>query len=179
MANNRLDGKSVLLVIPQTQFREEEVFEPKRILEKEGARVVVASTAARTCRGMKEGILESEVAIEDANGEDYQAVVLAGGSSVPALFWKDKKLQELVSGMAEAGKIVAAISLSTVVLAKASLLEGRKATVYFLPEALEELKKGGATYVKDKVIVDENIIMAEGPQESGAFAKAVATALAG
>ena len=179
MAENRLDGKSVLLVVPQTQFREAEVFEPQRILGKEGARIVVASTAARICRGMGEGVVEAEVAIEEANGEDYDAIVLAGGSSDPAFFWKDKKLQELVSAMAEAGKVVAAISLSTVVLAKASLLEGRNATVYFHPEALEELKKGGATYVEDKVIVDQNIIMAEGPKESGAFAKAVATALAG
>ena len=65
MADNRLDGKSVLLVVPQTQFREEEVFEPKRIFEKEGARVVVASSAVRTCRGMGEGAIESEVAIEE------------------------------------------------------------------------------------------------------------------
>jgi protease I len=166
-------------VVPQTQFREEEAFEPQRILEKEGARVVVASTAARTCRGIRDGVLEAVVAIEEANGEDYDAVVLAGGSSVPTLFWKDKKLQKLVSGMAEAGKIVAAISLSTVVLAKASLLEGRKATVYFLPEALDELKNGGATYVEKRVIVDGNIVMAEGPKESGAFAKAVVAALAG
>ena len=165
MADNRLDGKSVLLVVPQTQFREEEVFEPQRILEKEGVRVVVASTAARTCRGMRDGVLEAVIAIEEANGEDYDAVVLAGGSSVPALCWKDKKLQELVSGMAEA--------------AKASLLEGRKATVYFLPEALDELKNGGATYVEERVIVDGNIVMAEGPEESGRFAKAVVTALAG
>lgn len=83
MADNRLDGKSVLLVVPQTQFREEEVFEPQRILEKEGARVVVASTAARTCRGMRDGVLEAVIAIEEANGEDYDAVVLALGMSIP------------------------------------------------------------------------------------------------
>ncbi|MDP7448791.1 MAG: DJ-1/PfpI family protein, partial [Candidatus Latescibacteria bacterium] len=55
------------------------------------------------------------------------------------------------------------ISLSTVVLAKASLLEGRKATVYFLPEALDELKNGGATYVEERVIVDGNIVLNDEP----------------
>ena len=32
MADTKLDGRKILLVIPQTQFREEEVFEPKRIV---------------------------------------------------------------------------------------------------------------------------------------------------
>jgi len=45
--------------------------------------------------------------------------------------------------MGAARKLIAAISLSTVIIAKANLLEGRAATVYFLPEAIEELKKAG------------------------------------
>ena len=30
MADNRLAGKSVILIVPPTQFHEDEVFEPKR-----------------------------------------------------------------------------------------------------------------------------------------------------
>ena len=102
----------------------------------------------------------------------FDAIVLAGGLSVPDFFWKDEKLAELVTEMSEAGKIVAAISLSTVVLAKAKLLEGREATVYYLPEALDELKAGGATYVEKKLIVDGNLIMAEGPGAVSSFTSA-------
>jgi putative intracellular protease/amidase len=47
----KLDGKKLLMVIPRTQFRDEEFFGPKKILEDEGAKVVVASTAVRTCYG--------------------------------------------------------------------------------------------------------------------------------
>src|SRR6184192_1681455 len=108
----KLDGKKVLMVIPHTQFRDEEFFEPKKVLEDEGAKVVVASTSARVCRGMKGGIAEAEIAIADAKADDYAAVVLCGGSSVPQFFWNDKKLQELVTVAAAAGKIVAAICLS-------------------------------------------------------------------
>src|SRR6185295_12567933 len=102
----KLDGKKVLMVIPHTQFREEEFFEPKKILEDEGAKVVVASTTVRMCRGMKGGAAQSEIAIADAKADDYACVVLCGGSSVPEFFWKDKKLQELVGAMAAAGKVV-------------------------------------------------------------------------
>ena len=167
------------MVIPHTQFRDEEFFEPKKILEDEGAKVVVASTAAKLCRGMKGGVAQAEVAIADAKADDYAGIVLCGGSSVPDFFWNDKKLQELVAAMAAAGKLVAAICLSTVVLAKAKLLAGREATVYWLPQALEELKTAGAKYVPETLLIYNNIILAEGPPDSQRFGQAIRTALVG
>ncbi len=80
--------------------------------------------------------------------------------------------------MSAAGKIVAAICLSTVVLARAKLLAGREATVYFLPEAIEELKTAGAKYVKETLLIDGNIILAEGPLDAQRFGQALRTALA-
>src|SRR5204863_3913009 len=136
----KLDGKKVLMVIPHTQFRDEEFFGPKKILEDEGATITVASNKARTCYGMQGGMATAEGAIADAKAEEFDALVICGGSSVPDFFWNDKKLQELAAAMAAAGKVVAAISLSTVVLAKAKLLAGKRATVYFLPQAIQELK---------------------------------------
>src|SRR2546430_13584933 len=95
----KLDGKKVLIVIPYTQFRDEEFFEPRKILEDEGAQVVVASTTVRICRGMKGGTASADIAIADAKAEDYAALVLCGGSSVPEVFWNDKQLQEMVTAM--------------------------------------------------------------------------------
>src|SRR5436190_16165221 len=174
----KLDGKTVLIVIPHTQFRDEEFFEPKKILEDEGAKMVVASTSVRICRGMKGGTAQSDIAIADAKADDYAGIVLCGGTSVPDFFWNDKKLQELVAAMSAAGKLVAAICLSTVVLAKAKLLAGQEATVYFLPQAIEELKNAGAKYVKKTLIIHNNIILAEGPPDSQRFGQAIRSALA-
>ena len=83
MAETKLNGKTILMVIPHTQFRDEEFFEPKKILETEGAKVVVASTSIRTCYGMNGGSIAAEVAIADAKADDYQGLVICGGSSVP------------------------------------------------------------------------------------------------
>ena len=41
MTETTLTGKRVLLVVPVTQFREEEVFEPKQLLEDAGAEVTI------------------------------------------------------------------------------------------------------------------------------------------
>src|SRR2546425_3457113 len=175
----KLDGKKILMVIPHTQCRDEEFFEPKKILEDEGAKVVVASTTVRMCRGMKGGTAQAEIAIADAKADDYAGIILCGGTSVPEFFWNDKKLQELVAAMSAAGKLVAAICLSTVVLAKAKLLAGQEATVYFLPQAIEELKNAGATYVKETLVIHGNLILAEGPPDSQRFRQAIRAALPG
>lgn len=175
----KLDGKNVLMVIPHTQFRDEEFFEPKKILEEEGVKVVVASTTARLCRGMKGGSVQADIAYGDAKVDEYDAMIICGGSSVPDFFWNDKKLAEFAAAMAAAGKIVAAICLSTVVLAKAKLLADREATVYFLPQAIQELKTAGAKYVKQTLVIHNNVILAEGPPDSQRFGQAIRSALAG
>src|SRR4051812_15665507 len=119
MAEGKLTGKSVLMVIPHTQFRDEEFFEPKKLLENDGARVVVASTTARTCYSVNGESVAAQIAIADAKADEYQALVLCGGLSVPDFLWNDKKLQELTAAMANANKVVGAICLSTVILARA------------------------------------------------------------
>lgn len=173
----KLDGKKILMVVPPTQFREEEFLEPRKILENEGATVIVASTTARTCRGINGGLVEAAAAVGEVKADDYDALVICGGSSVPQFFWNDTKLQALTAAAAAAGKVVAAICLSTVVVAKAKLLVGLDATVYFLPQAIQEIKSAGAAYVQEKLIVHNRLILAEGPPESQRFGQAISSAL--
>jgi len=173
----KLSGKKVLMVVPHSQFRDEEYFQPRKALEAEGAKITVASSAVRACHGVQGATVQSEITIADAKADDFDGIVICGGTSAPDFFWNDKKLIELVAAVAAAGKVVAAISLSTVVLAKAKLLAGKKATVYYLPQALQELKTAGATYVTDPLVVQEKLILAEGPAEAARFGQAIATAL--
>lgn len=177
MTDSTLSGKRVLLIVPTAQFRDEEVFGPRQALENAGAEITVGASSVRTCHGMNGGSIESEVGFEELSADGYDAVVVAGGAAVPQLFWKDKALQSLVTAANEAGKVVAASSLSTVVLARAGILDGKRATSYYLPEAIEELRSAGATYVTEDVVVEGRIITAEGPAASDSFSKAIVAAL--
>jgi len=179
MTDVSLAGKKVLMVLPHTQFRDEEYLEPRRILETVGAAITVASDSVRTCYGLNGTIVDSVITTADAKADDFDALVICGGPSVPEFFWNDKKLAELAAAMSSAGKVVAAISLSTVVLAKAKLLAGKQATVYFLPQAIQELKTAGANYVMKPLVIEDKLIMAEGPAESVPFGQAIRAALAG
>jgi protease I len=59
------------------------------------------------------------------------------------------------------------------------VLQGRRATVYPVPRAVLELKKAGATYVGDPVVVDGTIVTASGPEAAAAFGAALITHLVG
>jgi putative intracellular protease/amidase len=179
MAEGKLAGKKVLMAIPHTQFRDEEFFEPKAILESEGAAVTggilcgadVPRDAGRFC------------AIHSDNRRLQSRRLRCSGHlrwsfrTRPLL--ERQETRGTRNGLLRRRQGLAAISLSTVVLAKAKLLAGKKATVYFLPQAIQELKTGGAIYVTDPIVVQERLILAEGPTESARFGKAISAALAG
>lgn len=179
MTDTNLAGKRVLLIVPTNQFRDEEVFGTRQVLETAGAEVTIGASAVRTCYGMIGGSVEAEVKVDELTHDSYDAVVVAGGSSAPHLLWKDKALLSLITAAHGAGKVVAASSLSTVVLAKAGVLDGKQATVYYLPEAIDELRAAGASYVTRDVVIEGNVITAEGPEAVNAFGEAIVTALSG
>ena len=50
------------------------------------------------------------------------------------------------------------------VLAKAGVLTGKKATVFKTKESLAALQQGGAEYVEQAVVTDFNLVTANGPE---------------
>ncbi|MDD3574201.1 MAG: DJ-1/PfpI family protein, partial [Methanospirillum sp.] len=75
------------------------------------------------------------------------------------------------------GKIVSAICLSSVVLAKAGVLKGKLATVWNDDAAIELLREGGATYKPEPIVTDGKVITANGPLAAGGFGEKVARAI--
>ena len=172
-----LAGKKILTIFAPRGFRDEELFEPKRIFEEKGAKVVLASTQTGEARGMLGGMARPELSISKAKAEDYDAIVVVGGIGSREYLWNDKDLASLVTQAFQEGRVVAAICLSPVVLARAGILKGRQATVFPTPEALEELEKGEAIYTKQRVAVSGRVVTANGPQSARDFALAICQAL--
>lgn len=179
MAEKRdLEGRSILAVVAPKDFRDEELFEPRAALEARGARVVVASTAKGTATGMLGGHVTSTVTIDECRPGDWDAVWVVGGMGSPAHLWDHAGLHALLREVYAQGRPVAAICLSGAVLAKAGLLEGRRATVYRTDRSLAALKAGGAIYVPEAVVKDGPIVTADGPHAAKEFARALGDAVA-
>ncbi|MCQ6253445.1 DJ-1/PfpI/YhbO family deglycase/protease [Methanocaldococcus sp.] len=177
MENKTINGK-VLMVIAPKDFRDEELFEPMAVFESNGLKVDVVSTKKGECVGMLGSKVYVNKTIYDINNiDDYDAIVIVGGIGSKEYLWNNTKLIELVKEFYDKGKVVAAICLSPVVLARAGVLKGKKATVFPAPEAIEELKKYGAIYEDKGVVVDGNVITAKSPDYARLFGLEVLKAI--
>jgi len=165
--------RRVLIVIAPERFRDEELAEPKRALEAAGHIVTVTSTRS----GQATGMLGTPVAVASSiallAAADFAALVIAGGAGAPWHLWDNEPLRSLVRAMHAAGKPIGAICLASPVLARAGVLTGKRATTFPDPRAIIELKRGGAIFVDEPVVLDGTIVTGSGPEAAAGFGAAL------
>lgn len=166
-------SRTVLYVIAPERFRDEELLEPRRLLEAAGHRVVVASTKRGAVVGMRGARVVAATSVREVVAGDYDALVIAGGEGAPLHLWESEAARHLARETYARGRPVAAICLASPVLARAGLLGGKRATCYPDARAIIELKRGGASYVDEPVVVEGTIVTASGPEAAPAFGAAL------
>lgn len=164
----------VVMLIAHEGFRDEELFDTKAELEKAGHKVTVASTALTPARGMIARKAEVDVLL-DKVGTEYDAIVFVGGSGA-AQFYTNAKAIDLARKYYSANKVVAAICIAPGILAKARILNHRKATC-FHGECDQMIEASGGECTGEAVEVDGKIITADGPGSAREFGRAIAAAL--
>lgn len=169
-------GKRVVMVIACKDFRDEELQTPQKILDDAGHEVIVASTATQGCTGMKGAQVDPDMLIENVVADEYDAMVFVGGTG-SAKYYDDEQVLELARESEKQGLIVAAICLAPGILARAGILEGRKATAYDDEMTRKAFEEGGADYTGSKVTVDGVIVTGNGPEAAEAFGDKLAEML--
>lgn len=160
--------KKVLFVIAFNNFRDEEYLEPKKILTESGYTVVTASTELGEARGKLGCATEVDILFSEIYIKEYEAIVFVGGAGVISL-WDEERLHEIATIFHDEGKVIAAICSAPVILARAGLLRGKKATSYINDE--KQMKGGGAIYTGNAIEVDGKILTGNGPEASKEFGK--------
>lgn len=163
--------KKVLMVIAQTDFRDEEYFIPKSVLESAGFEVKTASIKRGEALGYLGGVVEVDLEVNKVKIDDFVAVVFAGGAGM-AKNLDNSEFQDLAKQAQLSGKVIGGICIASVLLAKAGVLQGKKATVWSSPmdkKAVKILQENGAIFVDLPVVIDGNIITANGPQAARKF----------
>ncbi len=174
-----LEDKKIAIIVAFKDFRDEEYFIPKEILEGVGAEVKTASNKMGRALGADGGEVEIDLLVSDLNPAYFDAVVFIGGPGCLENLDNEnsyKVAKETVSK----GKVMAAICVSPIILAKAGVLEDKKATVW--SSALDRgpvaiLKENGAIYQDKTVVTDGKIITGNGPEASKEFGEAIIGAL--
>lgn len=168
------EGKKVVLIIAHENFRDEELFEPKEVLESGGVQVTVASSSLGPAKGMLGATAEPDILVEDISGSDYDAVVFIGGTGSREYF-DNPTAHSIAKEAASSGKLLGAICIAPSTLANAGLLGDKKATCF--SSQADNLKSKGAIVTGAPVEKDGNILTAEGPSSAEQFGKALLHAL--
>lgn len=161
----------VIIIIAFRDFKDEEYFKPREILEKNNIEVKTASTEKGLAIGVEGGETEIDFLVSEINPFDFDAVVFVGGPG--ALKYLDNNVSyEIAKKTISAGKILAAICISPVILAKAGVLKNKKTTVWSSPldrNPIKILKENGAIYEDKPVVLDGKILTAHGPSAASEF----------
>ena len=166
------EGTTVLVLVARRMYREEPLEGLRSKFDKHGIRLKVASRDTAIAVGMNRTVIRPDMRLRDADPADFDMLVLNGGSGA-ALYWDDTVVHSKVRQFAQAGKPVAAIGIAPVILAKAGVLQGRRATVYPHRAAVTWLKENGALYSFNPVVTDDGIITASDAEQTKPFVDAI------
>ncbi|XOB41678.1 MAG: DJ-1/PfpI family protein [Candidatus Nealsonbacteria bacterium] len=181
MPEKNLTGKQIAIVVSFKDFRDEEYFVPKEILTAAGAEIKNVSTQEGLAIGADGGEAEVNLLISEINIADFDAVVFIGGPGCLKYLDNEDSYRVAKQTLSQ-DKLVAAICISPVILAKAGVLEGKRATVWSGPmdrEPVRILKNYGAVYQDTQVVIDGKIITGNGPAAAKEFGEAIVEVLTG
>jgi protease I len=161
---------SVLIFLPKKDFNEEEFTIVRKRLQKAGKQIFITSDDHSACTGSKGMKVKSDTSFYNVNMNNFEAFILIGGIGSKS-YWKNEVLHKIINEFFEAKKVIAAICSSPITLAKAGILQNKKATCY--SEDKMELINAGIDYQDMSVVVDGNIVTANDAKSALQFTESV------
>jgi SagB-type dehydrogenase family enzyme len=165
-------GKRAALIIESVNFRDDELFATRRVLDAAQIQTVVASTRTGIVRGALGGIVDAQVLVNQLRVDDYDAIIFISG---PGEYVANPVALDIARETVRKGKVLGAIGVAPTILASAGVLDGIRATAYLTEEG--RLRQAGAFYTGLPVERERLIITATGPTASIQFGRAIADAL--
>jgi protease I len=167
-----LSGKRVA-ILTENGFEESELTSPKKALEDAGAQVDIVSPQKQTVKAWDHDHWSIELQvnrlIEEAQAEDYDALVIPGGVMNPDTMRTNQKCVEFAQRFLEDGKPVAAICHGPQLLIETGLINGKTMTSY--PSIKSDLQNAGVDWVDKEVVVDNGLVTSRSPKDLEAFNK--------
>ena len=175
MVSKPLENRKIAMIIAFRDFRDEEYFITKQTLEIAGAQITIFSRETGIAIGSQGGEAKVNLTLDDLRPERFNAVLFIGGAGAAKLM-DNAQAHQIAHETANSEILLGAICIAPTILARAGVLRGREATVWSSgmdKSAVKILKEEGAKYKNEEVVVDGNIITANGPPSARKFAEAV------
>lgn len=169
--SNELQGKTIA-ILAADGVEKVELEQPRAALQDAGAKVQLLSLKdgeiqARNHDLEPAGTFAVDRKVSEASVDDYDGLVLPGGTVNPDKLRMDSSAVSFVRDFVGSGKPVAAICHGPWTLVEAGVAVGRTLTSY--PSIRTDLRNAGARVVDEEVAVDGNLISSRSPSDLPAF----------
>jgi protease I len=176
-----LDGRRVAILAADGVERVE-LEQPRQAVEKAGARTTLLSIhdgeiAARNHDLEDAGTFTVDRLIDDASPDDFDALLLPGGTVNPDQLRMNPAAVSFVRDFVDSGKPVASICHGPWNFVEADVARGRRLTSF--PSIRTDLRNAGAEVVDEEVVTDGNITTSRSPDDLPAFCKRIIEEFAG
>ncbi|MEU1595488.1 type 1 glutamine amidotransferase domain-containing protein [Streptomyces sp. NPDC005708] len=117
------------------------------------------------------GTLPVDRLVADASEDDYDALLLPGGTMNPDQLRMNKDAVAFVKAFAASGKPIAAICHGPWTLVEAGAVRGHRMTSW--PSIRTDLRNAGAEVVDEEVVIDGQFTTSRSPADLPAFCEAI------
>lgn len=160
-----------IAILVDNGFEEAELASPKEAFEQAGAKVDIVSPQPEKVRSWvytdwgKD--YPVDVQLDNAVAENYDALILPGGTINPDLLRVNDKALAFIQKFIDTDKIIGSICHGPWTLAEIGYVKGKKVTSY--KAIVTDLKNAGAVWVDEPVVQDGNLITSRTPDDLEAF----------
>ncbi|WP_159881799.1 type 1 glutamine amidotransferase domain-containing protein [Paenibacillus puerhi] len=151
-----------------SEFEDSEMQKPYEAIKAAGHEAVIVGLkkGEKLTGKQKQATYTAEASIDEVKAEQFDAVVIPGGSSPEGLRLHPGILQ-FVQELNQKNKPISAICHGPQVLISAGIVSGKTLTSY--PPLQDDLTNAGATFIDQEVVVDGNLVTSRTPADEPAF----------
>jgi protease I len=168
---NELQGRKVAILAADGVERVE-LEQPRRAVQDAGAETQLLSIHEGEIQARNNDIEEAgtftvEGLVSEASADDYDALILPGGTVNPDQLRVNDDAVNFVRTFFEQGKPVGTLCHGPWTLINAGVVEGRQLTSY--PSVRTDLRNAGAEVFDQEVVTDQGLVSSRDPNDLPAF----------
>src|SRR5258708_10719944 len=165
MQGNQLNGMRVAIIVDE-DFEQVEMTEPRKALDQAGARTTLISPKPGEVTGMNHDVKADkfpvDMTLEEANPNDFDALMLPGGALNADSLRINPKPQNFAQQMNSSGRPIAIICHAPWLLVSARLVKGRTLNSYHTIQ--DDILNVRCTWLARKIVRVNNSLTRRSPK---------------
>ena len=172
---DQLFGRKIA-ILAADGVEEVELVKPREAVEDAGAQTEVLSLEPGEIQAMNSDVEEAgkikvDRVVGEATVDDYDALLLPGGTTNPDHLRMDETAVAFVRDFANSGRPIGVICHGPWTLVEADVVRGRTLTSW--PSVRTDIRNAGGNVVDEEVVVDDGWVSSRGPDDLAAFCKTI------